>query len=98
MREVDVIVPVYLRMLRLQELGQTFNKSELNRQLQLLLPARSLGSIEYKHRNISAVLNFLGGQALVSYKPLANFQSLPVKVVARSLDSLHRLTGCRRMP
>jgi hypothetical protein len=55
--EVQAVVAVYFQMLRMQELGQRPNKAEHNRRLQELLPARNRQSIEYKHRNISAVLN-----------------------------------------
>lgn len=84
--EVEAIVAVYFQMLRMQEMGQTPNKAEHNRRLQALLPARNASSIEYKHRNISAVLNLMGVQALNGYKPLANFQSLLVDATARALQ------------
>jgi hypothetical protein len=84
--EVAAIVAVYFQMLRMQELGQTFNKLELNRRLQNIIPARNIASIEYKHRNISAVLNLFGAQAVIGYKPLPNFQRLLVDEVARALE------------
>lgn len=84
--EVEATVAVYFQMLRMQELGQKPNKAEHNRRLQHLLPARNAASIEYKHRNISAVLNLYGAQALVGYKPLPNFQRLLVEVVGRALE------------
>lgn len=84
--EVEATVAVYFQMLRMQELGQTPNKTEHNRRLQELLPARNRGSIEYKHRNISAVLNLYGAQTLTGYKPLANFQQLLVEVVGKALE------------
>lgn len=84
--EVEATVAVYFQMLRMQEMGQRPNKAEHNRQLQQLLPARNLQAIEYKHRNISAVLNLVGAQALSGYKPLPNFQRLLVDVVGRTLE------------
>lgn len=84
--EVDAVVAVYFQMLRMQELGQRPNKAEHNRRLQQLLPARNTASIEYKHRNISAVLHLYGAQALTGYKPLPNFQRLLVDVVGRALE------------
>lgn len=83
--EVEATVAVYFQMLRMQEMGQTPNKTEHNRRLQALLPARNAAAIEYKHRNISAVLNLFGVQALTGYKALPNFQHLLVDVVARAL-------------
>lgn len=59
-REVELVVSVYLHMLRMQLMGQTPNKAEHNRQLQCMLPVRSKSSIEYKHCNISAVLGKRG--------------------------------------
>lgn len=84
--EVEAVVTAYFQMLRMQELGQKPNKAEHNRRLQQLLPARNAASIEYKHRNISAVLNLLGAQALTGYKPLPNFQRLLLDVVGRALE------------
>ena len=84
--EVEATVAVYFQMLRMQEMGQTPNKSEHNRRLKELIPARSLGSIERKHSNISAVLNLLGAQSLTGYKPLPNFQRLLIDVVSEELE------------
>lgn len=84
--EVEATVAAYFQMLRMQELGQTPNKTEHNRRLQQLLPARNRGSIEYKHRNISAVLNLYGAQTLSGYKPLANFQQMLVGLVGKALE------------
>lgn len=89
--EVEAIVLVYFQMLRMQEMGQTPNKAEHNRRLQSLLLARNLGSIEYKHRNISAALNLLGAQALTGYKALPHFQQLLLDVVGRALEQDHVL-------
>lgn len=84
--EVEAAVVVYFQMLRMQELGQTPNKAEHNRRLHQLIPARNNSSIEYKHRNISAVLNLYGAQTLSGYKPLPNFQQLLIPVVGRALE------------
>lgn len=89
--EVQTVVAVYFQMLRMQELGQRPNKAEHNRRLQELLPARNRQSIEYKHRNISAVLNLYGAQGLTGYKPLPNFQRMLVEVVGRALEQDHAL-------
>lgn len=85
--EVQATVGVYFQMLRMQEMGQVPNKAEHNRRLHELIPARSVGSIEYKHQNISAVLNLLGAQSLTGYKPLPNFQQLLIHVVSEALES-----------
>jgi len=90
-REVELVVSVYLHMLRMQLMGQTPNKAEHNRQLQSMLPARSKSSIEYKHCNISAVLVELGVPPLVGYKPLFNYQQLLIPVVSEAIANDQRL-------
>lgn len=59
-QEVEIIVEDYLGMLGLELRRQDYNKAERNRALQKLLPARSRGSIEFKHANISAVMIEMG--------------------------------------
>lgn len=81
-REVDAVVRVHLRMLRMQLLGQKSSKAEHNRALADKLPSRNAASIEYKHRNISAVLVDAGYPTLVGYKPLPNVQTLLYGAVA----------------
>lgn len=83
--EVEATVATYFQMLRMQELGQKANKAEHNRRLLQGLPARSIQAVEYKHRNISAVLNLYGAQTLTGYKPAANFQQLLVEIVGQEL-------------
>lgn len=84
--EVAKTVATYFRMLRMQEVGQSFVKAELIRQLEQQIPARNIGSIEYKFRNISSVLNGLGVQAVSGYKPLPNIQRILIDVVADALN------------
>lgn len=84
--EVEAVVMDYFQMLRMQELGQKPNKTEHKRRLMQVLRARNEASIEYKHRNISAVLNLFGAQTLSGYKPLPNFQRLLIDVVGRALE------------
>lgn len=50
-----------------------------------LLNERSEGSIEFKHRNISAVLKGLGEDWIPGYQPAFNFQMTLVDAVARWL-------------
>ena len=47
---------------------------------------RARGSIEFKHRNISAVLKGLGEDWIPGYKPAFNFQTSLVDAVVRWLD------------
>lgn len=82
-QEVEIIVEDYLAMLAIELRGQDYNKAERNRELQKLLPARSRGSIEFKHQNISAVLIEMGYPYVDGYKPRSNFQGLLQEVVER---------------
>jgi hypothetical protein len=85
-REVELVVNVYLHMLRMQLMGQTPNKAEHNRQLQTMLPARSKASIEYKHCNISAVLVESDVPPLAGCRPSFNYQQqLLVPVVSQAI-------------
>lgn len=89
-RELEAAVADYFHMLRLELLGQTYNKSAHRRELQKLLMGRSEGSIEMKHQNISAVLQELGVMPLSGYKGLPNYQKVLVDSVTKQLaaDSL----------
>jgi hypothetical protein len=82
-QEVEIIVEDYLGILALELRGQDYNKAERNRELQKLLPARSRGSIEFKHANISAVMIEMGYPYVDGYKPRSNFQGLLQEVVER---------------
>ncbi len=79
--EVEAIVDDYLHMLTQELAGQSYSKTDHRRALTDRLDARSDGSIERKHQNISAVLLKLGCPYIDGYKPLANFQSLLFEIV-----------------
>lgn len=79
--EVEACVADYLRMLTLELSGQTYNKSEHRRALAERIGARSAGSIEMKHRNVSAVLQDLGYPYITGYKPAAHYQQLLMETV-----------------
>ncbi len=79
--EVEATVRDYFEMLRFEATGQSFNKAEHNEQLRQSLRARSKGSVEMKHQNISAVLDQLGLPYIRGYKPRSNFQDLLREVV-----------------
>jgi hypothetical protein len=82
--EVELIVADYFDMLNSQLAGQTYNKAQHNEALQKLIP-RSRKSIEFKHCNISAVLERLGMPTILGYKPLPHFQNALVEAVGRFL-------------
>lgn len=79
--EVEAAVAAYRSMLISELRGVTFNKALKNREVQAMT-GRSKGSVEFKHQNISAVLNFLGLPYIEGYKPRANYQALLVDVVS----------------
>jgi hypothetical protein len=84
--EVEAAVADYFSMLRDELAGITVNKAEHNRRLRKLLRDRSEGSVEFKHANISAVLNLHGNPYIEGYKPRPNFQGLLENVVLEYLD------------
>ena len=82
--ENDVIVADYFAMLSTDLAGSPYNKAAHRRALQAVID-RSHASIEFKHRNISAVLQALGETWIPSYLPAYNFQMPLVDAVARWL-------------
>jgi hypothetical protein len=80
--ELDLIVADYFSMLRDEAVGNLFNKAEHNRILRNKID-RSKASIEFKHRNISAVLDKLGVQPIRGYFPAQNFQAAITDAVER---------------
>lgn len=69
----DQIVADYFSMLIEELSGRTFNKAAHNRALQALT-GRDRGSIEFKHANISHVMQALGLPTIVGYKPRSKAQ------------------------
>jgi len=88
---VEATVADYFHMLRLELLGQAYNKSAHRRSLQERLSGRSEGAIEMKHQNISAVMMDLGAMPLRGYRGLPNYQSVLAEVVAEHLARDGRL-------
>jgi len=84
-QEVEAIVADYFAMLDDELEGRRYNKAEHNRNLQKLLNNRDRVSVEYKHRNISAVLWQLDYPYIDGYKPLARYQGLLRQVVEERL-------------
>lgn len=78
--EIEFIVSDYLEMLDIELRGDPVNKAERNRALRQLID-RTRTSIEYKHRNISAVLAELGLPYVKGYKPARNYQRALFKVL-----------------
>ncbi len=83
--EIEMIVRDYLEMLNLELSGKEFNKADRNRELQRHLE-RTKGSIEYKHQNISAVMDRLGLPFIQGYKPAANYQTRLFEILENQLS------------
>lgn len=73
--QVAAVVADYREMLAAELRGENFNKKARNAALQKVV-GRSSGSIEFKHQNISAILNDLGLRFIKGYKPAVNYQQL----------------------
>lgn len=76
LEEVAATVADYFAMFDLEIRGQSYNKAEHNRLLRKLLNDRSPQAIEFKHANISAVLNDEGLPYINGYKPRSNYQQI----------------------
>jgi hypothetical protein len=83
--ELEIVVEDYLSMLRMEQAGIPFSKTEHRLALRRRLPARSEGSIEFKHANISAALRDLGMTFIDGYKPRGNYQQALIAELRRQL-------------
>lgn len=86
-QEVGLLIADYFDMLQWDLLGKKYSKADHNRLLQEKLDARSKGSVEFKHRNVSAVLLNLGLPYIDGYKPAKNFQRSLVDAVRSHLEA-----------
>ena len=80
--ELDLIVADYFSMLEKEAQSIFYNKTEHRRTLMRRIN-RSNSSIEFKHQNISAVLQRLGLPRIRGYMPAANYQ----KAIIPAIDS-----------
>jgi len=78
--ELNLIVADYFSMLSDEVAGIPFNKAAHNRLLRSKID-RSEGSIEFKHQNISAVLQQLGLPGIRGYLPAANYQKAMISAI-----------------
>jgi len=85
--EVELTVDSYMCMLRQDLQGETYSKSAHRRELRQQLPERTDRAIEYKHRNISAVLEEMGLPYVSGYKPKAHLQNALRAQVESSLNN-----------
>jgi hypothetical protein len=73
-------------MLAAELRGEPYSKAEHRRRLQALLIGRTEQAVEFKHANVSAVLNELGYPYIDGYKPRRNYQDLLRDVIIERLD------------
>ena len=82
--ELNLIISDYFLMLNDEAGGIPFNKAEHNRLLRRKID-RTEGSIEFKHQNISAVLQRLGLPRIRGYLPATNYQKAIIAAIDRYL-------------
>lgn len=83
-RELDAVIPAYFDMLTAEIDGKIYSKAESRSKL-LEVIRRSAGAIEFKHQNISAVLDRLGKTWIGGYKPRHNTQEALTRAVEAHL-------------
>src|SRR5436305_10078646 len=82
--ELDVIVGDYFAMLAADLAGQPYVKSRHSAALMAQI-GRTHRSVEFKHQNISAVLDELGMPWIPGYKPKRNYQNAIFDAIDRYL-------------
>ena len=82
--ELDLIVADYFAMLTADLSGQAYVKSRHSAALMAQI-GRSHRSVEFKHQNISAVLDVLGMPWIPGYKPKWNYQNAIFDAIDRYL-------------
>ncbi|MGY0196681.1 DUF3883 domain-containing protein [Leptothrix sp. BB-4] len=91
-QEVELLVADYLQMLTLELTGQAYNKAARRRALLPLLDGRTEASIEFKRRNVSAVMGRLGLPYVRGYLPAENAQGEMLEtIVAQQMALLPQL-------
>jgi hypothetical protein len=84
--ELDAIVADYFSMLRAELSRQAYVKSHHSAVLMRQI-GRTHRSVEFKHQNISAVLEEMGLPWIVGYKPKRNYQASIFGAIDRYLSS-----------
>jgi hypothetical protein len=99
--ELDAIVADYFAMLEADVSGQPYVKSQHSQALMALI-GRTHRSVEFKHQNISAVLDELGIPWIPGYKPKRNYQNAIFDAIDRYLtchpEILERVPTSRTAP
>jgi Asp-tRNA(Asn)/Glu-tRNA(Gln) amidotransferase A subunit family amidase len=84
--ELDAIVADYFDMLAAELSGQQYVKSSHSQALMARI-GRTHRSVEFKHQNISAVLDELGMPSLPGHKPKRNYQNAIFAAIDRYLTN-----------
>ena len=84
--ELDLIVADYFAMLAQEQAGEPYVKAHHRARL-IEQTGRSAGSIEFKHMNISAVLDEIGEPIIRGYRPMANYQHAILDAIERRLTA-----------
>lgn len=84
--ELDAIVADYFAMLSAELAGQAYVKSHHSKALMEQI-GRTHRSVEFKHQNISAVLDELGMPWIGGYKPKRNYQNAIFDAIDRYLSA-----------
>lgn len=82
--ELHTIIVDYFAMLTKELAGQHYTKSRHHQALTAQL-GRTRSSIEYKHQNISAILQELGFPWIEGYKPYGHYQKSLIPAIERYL-------------
>src|SRR5580704_1770903 len=94
--ELDAIVADYFAMLAADLSGQPYVKSRHSAAIMAQI-GRTHRSVEFKHQNISAVLDELGMPWIPGYKPKRNYQNAIFGAIDRYLtknqDALQAVTA-----
>ena len=90
--EIELVVTVYFDLLAAELRGERPVKATRIHELQRLMPARTVGSIERKMSNISSVLEERHQPWIDGYKPLAHIQAALEPVVLARLRRERRLS------
>jgi hypothetical protein len=90
--EIGLVVAAYFDLMAAELRGERPVKAIRVRELQRLMPARSVGSIERKMSNISAVLDQHQQPWIDGYKPLAHIQAAIEPVVLDTWTRQRRLS------
>src|SRR5208337_3949560 len=84
--ELDAIVADYFAMLAADLSGQPYVKAQHSAALMAQI-GRTHRSVEFKHQNISAVLDELGMPWIPGYKPKRNYQNAIFDAIDRYLTA-----------